>query len=620
MEYPYYISNTKTTSAEYLYSALGSFWTSLFSDKDTIKGYTLGQSQEIIQRYQDFVETVNSFSIEKCPVLHVENWKPLVILKSQINRVKFVFEPDEAVFGAQPETDPIYRGVTFRFGKDKQPSAEVYTFQPTEAIDKAAVISDKILDPTKLLISGVDFDIDDRVFYFNENPFELGIPTAQVINEDGIPATYVDDQGIIHQEEQLILWISHAEIDQQLIYNNFGCWLTNLNIPNTEEYKQLINSLMKIAVHGPTMYQILLCLAAFIEIPIAKEVDTIEQIVKTAQGKFIVTSRSVYKVKAHYSLKEEIQVGYTLRKGEVMTTNVSMFDSLSRFPGKKYTNTDMSFGWWTDKSLTGDLFNISKYLFYGEYMYQLAFSTDMEIVSINSNGDIVFPVSGASEDVNTFLGYINQNDNKQIIKDKLGINNPGELYPLIPLSFVMENFLKNNSALVKFEFEPEDDHVQILSLLPLLKDYLPPYCYFIYKLSLTVAQDVVDNFDNCTTIDFTGGPQVLNCDGSNSGGAIEKLAPYNYNDVANRLFELAREVIVRADEDLYKDYVVCGIPVQPNDPSSVEDAIDEVAELVPAAVVTEDRFAIVSEGKPVYAIPEGATTATYSSLLMLDFS
>lgn len=620
MEYPSYITNTKTTSAEYLYSALGSFWTSLFSDKDTLKGYTLGQAEEIIQRYQDFVEIVNSFSIDNCTVWHTENWKPLVIYKSQVNRVKFVFADNDAVFGPQPASDAIYNNVTFRFGKDKQPSAEVYTYQPSDYFNSAAIISDKLIDPTIMLVRGIDYNIDEGIFYFNKDPFTLNIPTSQVINEDGQPATFITDQGTVELEERLILWLCSAEIDKSTVYNNFGSWVVDIQTRSSQEYKQLIDALMKIAVHGPTMYQLMLALSAFLEIPLATKEEVIEQIVEDSYNKFVVTSGSVYKVKKYHNLREAIQVGYTLKKGEVITTNLATYDSLSRFPGQQYTNTDMSFGWWTDQNLTGSLFNLSKYLFYGDYMHQLAFSTEMEIVSLNSSGDVVFPVSGSAEDVNTFLNYINQADNKSVIMDVFKLNEIGDTYPLIPLSFVMENFLKNNTILIKFDFESQDDHVRVLSLLPYLREYLPPYCYCIYKLSLAVAQEVVDNFDNCTTIEFTGGTQTLNCDGSNEDGTIEKLAPYNYNDIETRLFELARQIIVRADEDLYQDFVVCGIPVQANDPSSVEDAIDEVATIITAVAVTEERFAIVSEGKPTTAIPTGATTANYSSLLLLDFS
>lgn len=619
MEYPSYITNIKTTNAEYLYSALGSFWTSLFSDQDTLKGYTLGQAEEIIQRYQDFVEIVNSFNIDKSPVWHKENWKPLVIYKSQVNRVSFVFNLDDSVFGPQPATDTVYNGVTFRFGRDKQPSAEVYTYEPSEVINTAAAISDKIIDPTVLMTRGVDFNFDKGIVYFNRDPFQLNIPTSQVINEDGQPATYVDDQGTIQLEERLILWLCSAEIDKDLIYNNFGNWICNLK-ESSEEYKQIIKALMKIAVHGPTVYQLTLCLSAFMEIPIATKDEVVEQVFEDQYSKFIVTNLSVYKVKRHHHIKEEIEAGYTLRKGQTMTTNLGLWDSMSRFPGQRYTNTDFSYGWWTDKEITGDLFNLSKYLFYGEYMNQLAFSTDMELVSLNGQGEIVFPVQGEARDVNTFLGYLNQEQNKELIKDVFKLINNGDTYPLIPLSFVMENFLKNNTILIKMDFEKEDDHVRILSLLPLLREYLPPYCYCVYKLALSVAQEVVDNFDNCTEIEFTGGVQTLNCDGSNSSGEIEKLAPYDYMDVRNRLFELARQIIVRADEDLYQDYVVCGVDVQANNPTSVTAALAEIETLVPDDVYTESRFAIVSEGKPVTPIPNGASTASYPSLLMLDFS
>lgn len=620
MVYPAYITSTKTTSADYLYSALGSFWTSLFSEKDTLRGYTLGQAEEITQRYLDFIEVVSSFAIDETPLFHKVNWQPLTLYKSQLSRVNFVFEENEATFGPQDSSDPIYQGVTFRFGRDKQPSAEVYTYQPTEKIHYAGVIADKILQPTKLLNAGVDYKIEENIFYFNVDPFTLGFPTSQVVNEDGAVVTFTDIDGETKEDERLILWLYSADLDTSIVYNNFGAWLINLPASSTDGYKKLISSLMKIAVNGPTMYQLTLCLAAALEIPVVTQPEVVESVFLDGYAQYVVTDKTVHKVKNEHTIKDTIVAGYNLKKGELLTTNLSIYDSLSRFPGKAYTNSDISSGWWVSSELTGGLFNLSKYLFFGEYLFQLAFSTSLELVTLNAEGDIVFPVSGAAEDVQTFNGYLNQEENKEKLKEVFNLVSPGDTYPLIPFIFVMENFLKNNTVLMTLDFADKDDHVKILSLLPELAKYLPPYCYCVYKLRIEVARELVNNFSNCTSITFDSGTQLLNCDGTNEDGTIEKLAPYNYTSITQRLFELAREIIVRADEDLYKDYVVCGIPLIADDPTSEAEAIDVVETLIPAAAVTEKRFVVVSEGRPLVEIPEGVTTAGYPSLLLLDFS
>ena len=72
-------------SPEVLYQSLGSFWTQIFSEKGTIKGYTLGQAEELTQSYYKLLDTINSFSIKHIPVFSTVRWQPLIIKKSKYN-------------------------------------------------------------------------------------------------------------------------------------------------------------------------------------------------------------------------------------------------------------------------------------------------------------------------------------------------------------------------------------------------------------------------------------------------------------------------------------------------------------------------------------------------------
>ena len=69
MDFP--INKTgSVTDPVFLYRSLGSFWTDIFQDKETLKGYTKGQAEEITQRYLDLIEAINSFSATDIDVFH----------------------------------------------------------------------------------------------------------------------------------------------------------------------------------------------------------------------------------------------------------------------------------------------------------------------------------------------------------------------------------------------------------------------------------------------------------------------------------------------------------------------------------------------------------------------
>jgi hypothetical protein len=73
-----YPTNT-VTDGQFLYRSLGSFWTQLFTDKEALKGYTLGMAEEMVQSYYNLVEVVKQFSVKDIDVLHREKWKALLI-------------------------------------------------------------------------------------------------------------------------------------------------------------------------------------------------------------------------------------------------------------------------------------------------------------------------------------------------------------------------------------------------------------------------------------------------------------------------------------------------------------------------------------------------------------
>ena len=71
--------------AALVFSWLGTLWSNLYEDKETIYAYCKGSSLVAAQVYLDFLELFNSFSRQDIPLFHREVWLPLLIRKSQRN-------------------------------------------------------------------------------------------------------------------------------------------------------------------------------------------------------------------------------------------------------------------------------------------------------------------------------------------------------------------------------------------------------------------------------------------------------------------------------------------------------------------------------------------------------
>ncbi len=196
-----------------LYRNLGSFWTMLFQERDTLKGYTHALVEEKIQQYISLIESINRYSIKDCSIYDSTRWKPILIYKSKYNQAPFIFEKNSAEFGPQSSSSTYYEDIIFRFGYNKSPTNSVYLYSLPEAIHSSGVVCDKVINPSVIFHSGLDIKFDKGIIYFNTNIFSNpSLIKTKVVGETGIPETYTDTAGNIQEEEFILLWAYHANV------------------------------------------------------------------------------------------------------------------------------------------------------------------------------------------------------------------------------------------------------------------------------------------------------------------------------------------------------------------------------------------------------------------------
>jgi hypothetical protein len=592
------------TDGEFLFKNLGTFWTQLFQDSETLRGYTLGMAEELIQSYLNLIEIINKYSIKDIDIYHREKWYPLIIRKSLFNGVPFVFEPDAAVFGPQPTEDRLYSEKVFRFGFPKE-SVEntLYTYDLTnDKVKKIGLISNKIINPTQILIPGVDYFLKNNILYFNSNIFEnKKFNSVKLLGNLGEKVTYLHNN-VLLEDEIIVLWLYNTEIDNDDLYLNFGK-LYDIKFNSSVWYKEFLKSFTNLRIESATIKALKLICAAIIDVPLILENnETVEDIYKDDKYSYVITNKNVYKLTLNQNISEAIQIGKTLHAGEFITDNILLLDSL------------ILNNWWKTSIKTNKL-AFPSHVFLINPEKQLLFSNDIELVYY-IKGVLTFPILGQSEDVLSFQNYINlpknkldllkalnlfentpkiidneetivdivysaeqdifittdknyyrinrnRNISKEVIIGKTlskntpiilmdsfeNINNFTTINAPIainPLDFVFKNIFKNNTVFLKISFTNDTQLKSFFNLINILKPYLPSHVYFLIHINLNFTEEIFDNLNKSLVIpDFK--KVLFSSDGSIS--SLKNISECKTPRVGGR------PELLNSDAMYYKDYI-----------------------------------------------------------------
>lgn len=569
---------TDKTNPAILMDGLGSFWNQIFQERATVKGYTMGMSEELIQMYRNLVEAVNTFSTRDIPVFHKEHWYPLQIQRSSYNKVPLLFKPNDSVFGIQPETDAFFRGQLFRFGRAKTPSDGVYAFTPDATFRGSTVIANRVLAPSLVMVQGTDYVLQDGSLYFNTDLFDNPlIPKTDIISDTAAAVEFVDNLGVTRTDQLIVLWCYCAELDAQYLTGNFG-YLFNLSEEDNDALlKALLHACFSLSTKGATVKNIKTVCAAFLGLKaVVESKEVVEEVFTDSTDHVVVTDLNVYKFPIDYTLRTEVVAGYEAVAGDLFVDAVDYFDNVS-WPN-----------WWTAKM--GPKVAFSQHVFLGSYQQQLVLANDMALLSVDALGNVVFPIEGTPQDVATFHNNL---DHEAITT---ALNLPVSSSLLInPLDFLFQYFFKESSALIRFRFTSKDAGLRLFRYMPILLKYLPKHVYFIFDLELEVVNEVYENFNDCISVVYPTETRLLNSDGSNSVGFIDSVQPQAVVDDPSDPLVWFREKLL----------VVGKSPELTNVTVTMDSASGEMS---------------ANTGKLITVIPSGASTASVAKLFLVDFS
>jgi len=609
------------TDGQYLYRALGTFWTQVFQDRDILRGYTAGMADELIQAYYRLTETVNSLSVRNIDVFHTVKWQPVVIKKSEFNKSPFIFEVGGAVFGTQPAQDPLYAGQLFRFGSPKESSSKsTFSFTPKLALTSFGLLADRIVAPSLLLLPGVDVSFEKGVMYFNQDLFSSSaLYRAALFNDTGERATYVDATGAVQQDEFIILWAYTAKIDEDELYNNFGT-LFDIRLTSSLQYKQLLEAVMSLAIGGPTIASLKSVFSILCKSPAVLAVtETVEDIYADDAYNHVITDKNAYKYPIIMEPNTAVEVGDTLHAGDCLTDAVRLIDSV------------IDPVWWL-REFDSPKLALPKHVFAVDVQHQLLFENTESYIDYTPEEGFSFPVQGSPSDVALFNARINLKENKDKLISALYLDKDVATRTAInPLGFVFTNILKNNTILLKLKFYSESELSLFFDLLPTIQKYLPPHVFILVYVAFQLATEeiaelnkgltipgfgkqkfCVDGSVNIPIYDLSG--NIINKPGSRPGTTADKSY---YKDYINRLFCVAIGPY-RDGQPLHADGTDKFSNIQNIDELPV-DAANSKGSTAPGIRAGKLRSyipAVVNNpGEP----PRGPSTKEVQSILLIDF-
>jgi len=484
--------------AAQIFSWLGSLWTGLYEDKETIYAYCKGSSLVAAQVYLDFLELFNSFGRQDIPIFHREIWLPLTIRKSQRNLGQPIvcgLTPSVTV-GPQPTGGAYRPDAVFEVGGTV--SRERYVTYPyetdREVVGGVSRVSDRIVLPNTVLLRGTHYTLSDGEIIFRESadPFA---------NPDYLRREVVDaNTGAT--DEEILLWATDALIDGAYLYSSFGA-VIGFTAESGSYYYNALNALWDLRFGGANLCNARRALASLLGVAItSQDAETVVDVVANPDGSHtVITSVATYVVPSIETLSPAVTTGAQLPAGSFLSETVHYYPRLD--PDRFEATNRLS--------LTQFLLDVPVL----ELPAGVAgngvrggINVEWQDVNIyyrgndtNGNPKLDFTVGGEESDVTTFWSSIwrRAEQNGQSLADffapylwtppPYGV--PGMAVGLInPLRFFMQNFLKYNVAVVVVDFDGLPTYIKSLSVFANVNRLLPAHTAMLVMGRKRVADTV----------------------------------------------------------------------------------------------------------------------------------
>ena len=287
---------------ENLLSFLGTFWQQLYQDRLLVWSFCRGKAEMERQTYQDALETGAALGYETCPILHTALWHPLTLrADTKLPGKPFVYGGGE-VYGPQPGG-----GAVFLYG-DGLDSSVAWSFEEAgaENLKSCRVVTSGIAAQSVILTEGVDFliDLDQSLVVFRDDPF----------NDPRIQQETADDGVAV-----ITMWAFRGGFERNLVRDQYG-YALGLEAESSLNYRELVAAILDSMASGPSIENFQRAFAAIADAPVAKGVETVEDVVVDANYLWVLTDQNAYRFKSTSTAL--VEIGDVVRAGQPLVDTV----------------------------------------------------------------------------------------------------------------------------------------------------------------------------------------------------------------------------------------------------------------------------------------------------------
>ena len=307
-------------TGDLLFKWLGSFWSGICEDAELLNRMYKANGVLSAQLYQEFLDSINLANRKQIPLYHRKAWYPITLYLKDKNSsdacgLKLNMDPTP-VIGAQ--TDTLFEvGAICKIG-GSLPYKNITAYALPDTIKSLATITDNIVSPNVVYLSGVNYVIQDSILYFlnNQDPFD----NAQFISED----VEIDDV----TTKKIILWCAETLIDRDYIYNHAG-YVLGFKDATSKEYLTAVNALWDTYNDGATVANLKIAMASILGEPIATSaVEVVDTVINLENTKQVITDRNVYTLNSRAEIHSDVTKGAILHRGDFLTSTIRLYDNL----------------------------------------------------------------------------------------------------------------------------------------------------------------------------------------------------------------------------------------------------------------------------------------------------
>lgn len=444
---------------------LGSFWSDIFSGRQTLAAHHTDVLRQFSQEYIDYLEVVACLSRFQVPVYHRQNWSMMTLQQSQRNSQTV----DPITYG---QSDLTYGGGEV-YGQSQ--TINRFRYPLPDTLVNVAQILNRPIEPSVIWTQGIEYrlDVANRYIEFLQDPFDIPLfGTRSTLTTAGTADLSID------------LWLCGSQYDWQLIHEQFG-YALGLYLTSSESYRDLVNAYWDALSQGPTALTLRRGLAAACQLPLVREVvETVEQILFHPDRLQVVTDEHVYDYPAASQLANYVVLGAQIHQGDLLTTALQVFERPTSNTNGINTLAGLAVGReFCTLPLQGSLTFLNQ-------------TVNTEYAANDGTALVVFTgIDGFETDIETFWSYVNNqaslNPRHSIAHalsrvPSLSSPAPANIPPTVnPMYFVLDQLMGANCILVHVDINSLGPDSDIRSL-QFLRQVLPAHVALLFNAQSTI--------------------------------------------------------------------------------------------------------------------------------------